>query len=170
LKWDDLRRVLLGQPAITLGKPLPDKFADKGITPPLLDREVLTMLLDTLGPGPLGQLLDQFLSDAGGSITGIKEGLQGERQVLRDRIHGFAGSMVTFGARRLHSFLGAFEDNVFDMSEEELHQIPRRLEAVWAATRQEVEQFRDLLPRSPKAAEIRPKDRLRDANDPRGMM
>jgi PAS domain S-box-containing protein len=170
LKWDDLRRMLLGKPAITLNKPLPDKFADKGLEPPLLDREVLTMLLDTLGPGPLGRLLDQFLSDAGMSITGIKEGLRGERQVLRDRIHGFAGPTVTFGARRLHSFLGAFEDKVFDMSEEELRHIPRRLEAVWAATRHKVEQFRDLLPRPPEVAEIRPKNRLRDANDPRGML
>ena len=170
LKWDDLRRILVGQSGLTLGQSLPDKVADKVIEPPLLDREILTMLLDTLGPGQLGRLLDQFLSDAGTSIAGIKEGLRGERQVLRDRIHGFAGPAVTFGARRLHSLLGAFEDKVFDMSENELRHIPRRLETVWAATRQEVETFRDLLPRPPEAAEIRPKDRLRDANDPRGMM
>jgi PAS domain S-box-containing protein len=170
LKWDDLRRMLLGKPAITLSKSVADKMAAKGIEPPLLDREILTMLLETLGPGQLGRLLDHFLSDARMSIAGIKEGLRGERQVLRDRIHGFAGPAVTFGARRLHSLLGAFEDKVFDMSEDDLRQIPRRLEAVWAATRQEVEQFRDLLPRAPEAAEIRPKDRLRDANDPRGMM
>jgi PAS domain S-box-containing protein len=170
LKWDDLRRVLMGHPAIPLGKNSPEKVADRGMEPPLLDQDILTMLHDTLGPGQLGRLLDQFLSDGPIAITGINEGLRAERQVLRDRIHGFAGPAVTFGARRLHSLLGALEDKVFDMSDEDLRHIPRRLETVWTATRQEVAHYRDFLPRPAEAADIRTKERLRDANDPRGMM
>ncbi|MDX5413687.1 MAG: response regulator, partial [Rhodobacterales bacterium] len=170
LKWDGLRQVLMGNPAIPLGKSRVEKAADKGIEPPLLDTDILTMLLDTLGPGQLGRLLDQFLSDGRAAITGIKEGLRGERQVLRDRIHGFAGPAATFGARRLHSRLGAIEDKIFDMSDEELRHVPRSIETVWTATRQEVEEFRGLLPRAPAAADLRPKDRLRDANDPRRMI
>jgi PAS domain S-box-containing protein len=170
LKWDGLRRVLLGSPVLPLSKAWAEKAGDKGVEPPLLDSDILTMLLDTLGPSRLGRLLDQFVADGQTAMTGIRQGLQGERQVLRDRIHGFAGPAATFGARRLHSRLGAIEDKVYDMSDEELRHIPRSIETVWTATRQEVEQFRGLLPRAPEAADLRPKDRLRDANDPRRMI
>lgn len=170
LNWDGLRRVLEGKPAILLGNTPGDVPAEQGAEPPLLDKDTLSLLLDTLGPGQLGHLLDQFLSEGQTAMTYIKEGLSDPRQILRDRIHGFAGHAATFGARRLHSRLGALEDRVFKMSDDELRYIPRSIETVWSATRQEVEQFRNYLPRPPGAADVRPKGALRDANDPRRMI
>lgn len=173
LSWDGLRRVLQGNPAIPTGSGPADKGTGTGAggsEPPLLDKDILNLLLDTLGPGQLGRLLDQFLTEGQTALTDIRQGLRGPRQVLRDRLHGFAGPAATFGARRLHSRLGALEDRVFDMSDDELRHIPRNIETLWAATRQEVERFRIVLPRPPEASELRPKGPLRDANDPRRMI
>lgn len=167
LNWEGLRGILKGGSALPLGSPLGQKTTEKVAEPPLLDKDILNMLLDTLGPGQLGRMLDLFLSDGQTAISDIRQGLSGPRQVLRDRLHGFAGSAATFGARRLHSRLGALEEKVFDMSHEELRHVPRSIETIWTATRQEVERFCGLLPRPPEAADLRPKGPLRDTNDPR---
>ena len=170
LKWDGLRRVLRGDLAVPLNKGRQDMPADKPGEPPLLDTDILGMLLDTLGPRQLARLLEQFLADGQSAVAGIRQGIRGPRQVLRDRLHGFAGPAATFGARRLHSRLGALEEKVFDMPEEDLRHIPRSVETLWAETRGVVEQFHKLLPRPPDATDLRSKAVERDANDPRRMI
>ncbi|MFU8865797.1 MAG: ATP-binding protein [Rhodobacterales bacterium] len=170
LKWEGLRRVLQGKPAILLGNTPGDVAVNKGAEPPLVDKDILGLLLDTLGPGQFGHFLDQFLTEGQMAMTDIRQGLYEPRQVLRDRIHGFGGQAATFGARRLHSHLGALEDKVLTMSDAELRHIPRTIETLWTATCTEVEQFRNYLPRPPAAADVRPKGALRDANDPRRMI
>jgi PAS domain S-box-containing protein len=170
LKWDGLRRVLRGDPAMPLNKLRNEKAADKVGEPPLLDKDILGMLLDTLGPRQLARLLDQFLVDGQLAVTGIRQGIRGPRQILRDRLHGFAGPAATFGARRLHSRLGGLEEKVFDMSEEELRYVPRSVETIWIATTREVEQFLNLLSRPPDATDLRNPERIRDSNDPRRMI
>ena len=170
LKWDGLRRVLRGDPAIPVKKLRPDNPDDKGAEPPLLDRDILGMLLDTLGPRQLARLLDQFLADGQVAVQDIRHGIREPRQVLRDRLHGFAGPAATFGARRMHSRLGALEEKVFDMTDGDLRHVPRSVETVWMATRREVEQYQNLLPRPPDATDLRSTTRERDTNDPRRMI
>jgi len=171
LRWEGLRRVMRGTPATTADQQ-PDAAlgAGGGALPPLLDRDVLNLLHDTLGPEKLGSLLDQFTTEAETALSEIREGLHGPRQILRDRLHGFAGQAATFGARRLHSVLGTLEDEVLEMSPSDMERLPDRLEGLWNATRKEVRALRSLLPASALTAEIRPKGPLRDANDPRRMI
>jgi CheY-like chemotaxis protein/nitrogen-specific signal transduction histidine kinase len=170
LKWEALRRVLQGHPALPLGSGPTSHASESGAEPPLLDEDILNLLLETLGPGQLGRLIDKFLSEGQGVILDIRQDLSGTRQALRDRLHGFAGSAATFGTRRLHSRLGLLEDKVFDMSEDELRHIPRTVETIWNATRQALELFRNSLPQTPEVADLRPKTPMRDANDPRRML
>lgn len=170
LKWDGLRRVLRGDLAVPLMKARADKAVDKSSEAPLLDDDTLSMLLATLGARQLARLLEQFLADGQMSIADIRKGIRSPRQIQRDRLHGLAGLAATFGARLLHSRLGALEEKVLDMPEEDLRRIPRSLETLWAETRREVEQFQKLLPRPPDATDLRSKRRERDANDPRRLI
>lgn len=171
LRWEGLRRVMRGNPATTSEQqPEPATGAGRGALPPLLDREVLNQLHDTLGPEKLGRLLDQFTTEAETALSEIRAGLHGPRQVLRDRLHGFAGQAATFGARRLHSFLGTLEDEVLEMPPADMERLPDRLEGLWTVTRKEVRALRTLLPVVALTAEVRPKGPLRDANDPRRMI
>lgn len=171
LRWEGLRRVMRGNPASTAEQQTSAGAGkDGGALPPLLDKDVLNLLHDTLGPEKLGSLLDQFVTEAETALSEIREGLHGPRQVLRDRLHGFAGQAATFGARRLHSVLGTLEDEVLEMPPSEMERLPDRLEGLWSATRKEVRAVRSLLPVVALTAEIRPKGPLRDANDPRRMI
>ena len=172
LRWDGLRRVIKGNPAaVTVTRATEQPANGAGVpVPPLIDRDVLTLLQDTLGPVQLGQLLDQFMSEADTSLSGIRQGLNAPRQVLRDRLHGFSGPAATFGARRLHSLLGTLEEEVLEMPAAELARMPDRLETLWTATRKEVRAIRLLLPAPSRTTEIRPTGPQRDANDPRRLI
>jgi PAS domain S-box-containing protein len=170
LKWDGLRRILQGEPAILVTHPREGVTMEKGAEPLLLDRAVLNILLETLGPVKLGRLLTQFMSEGQASIKNIKQGQNDPRQILRDRIHGLAGQAATFGARRLHFCLGGLEDKILDMSDEEIRGIPRVVETVWHASRIEFDRFRRELPLPPETSDILPKGGLRDSNDPRRMI
>ncbi len=171
LRWDGLRRVIRGSQATAAGgQPEEAALTGGASSPPLLDRDVLTHLQDTLGPEQLGRLLDRFTTEAETALAEIRDGLEGSRQVLRDRLHGFAGASATFGARRLHSHLGMLEDEVLAMAATDLARLPDRLEGLWDLTRREVRAVRASLPGVARTAEIRLKGPLRDANDPRRMI
>jgi PAS domain S-box-containing protein len=170
LGWDGLRRILHGQSvapgADQEGKP----GAANGHETPLLDEAVLGQLHLTLGPLALGRLLDQFQAEGRAALSSITEGISGPRQMLRDRLHGFAGQAAIFGARRLHYRLATIEDRMLSMTEEEIARMRITIEDLWTDTSVQVMHYREMLPKPSLSSELRRPLVRRDDNDPRRLL
>lgn len=170
LSWDGLRRILHGQSVAPGEDQMTQIDPVNGQEPPLLDEAVLGQLQMTLGPQALGRLLDQFQAEGRAALASISDDLDEQRDMLRDRVHGFAGQAAIFGARRLHYRLAICEERMFSMSQDELARMRGMLKDLWTDTSVQVMHYRETLPPPSLSSDTRRPLLRQTDNDPRRIL
>jgi HPt (histidine-containing phosphotransfer) domain-containing protein len=88
-----------------------------GARPPVVDPTVLTALLGSLGlraAAAEGRLIDTFLRELPGLVSQLRDGIDGDRELVHRAAHTLKSSSANMGARRLSELCAELEDRTRD--------------------------------------------------------